>query len=155
MIEEKYEVGGNAYFNPFQGLRSVLTSSSALSLSRLARFQSLSGITECSHSFYGIARRYGSEVSIPFRDYGVFSPGNPGPQRGEPAGFNPFQGLRSVLTYSISPASGSKPGFQSLSGITECSHGGFAEWSEDIEAVSIPFRDYGVFSRSSGPYHFA
>ena len=39
-------------FNPFQGLRSVLTSCSFNSLVESGRFQSLSGITECSHWNY-------------------------------------------------------------------------------------------------------
>ena len=63
-----------------------------------------------------------SAVSIPFRDYGVFSLTAALPIFFLITRFNPFQGLRSVLTVRR-----------------------VKQVSFDVN-VSIPFRDYGVFS---------
>ena len=86
------------------------------------KFQSLSGITECSLAGIASDGKLYIKVSIPFRDYGVFS--KPPLLSNEEVGqcFNPFQGLRSVLNKNA-PSS-----------------------TQGNRAVSIPFRDYGVFS---------
>ena len=92
-------------FNPFQGLWNVLTGEEISKATKEAVFQSLSGIMERSHLAWGSGRWWSADVSIPFRDYGTFSPRRWLHENWNHSWcFNPFQGLWNVLTRCFSIA---------------------------------------------------
>jgi hypothetical protein len=86
-------------------------------------------------------------VSIPFRDYGTFSGFS---LSGFPS-WSRFQSLSGIMERSQrfrGPAAMPGPSFQSLSGIMERSQH-YQDLAKGYTAgVSIPFRDYGTFSRA-------
>ena len=160
-------------FNPFQGLRSVLGAVRPLKYPCAGVFQSLSGITECSRhrtlwprqrsgvfqSLSGITEcsrpllpyriSFDTCVSIPFRDYGVFSGVVGGFNTNLSVCFNPFQGLRSVLqeAKNIMNICMVFQSFQGLEVLVIC-----RSTTALSRSVSIPFRDYGVFSPVCHPF---
>ena len=134
---------GAPSFNPFQGLWNVLTMVDLSSSINSTRFNPFQGLWNVHTSLIFSLLFYG-KVSIPFRDYGTFSPGcsflripcmlfqslSGIMERSHDAPllswslhncFNPFQGLWNVLTFKL-------------------------PLQINNVAVSIPFRDYGTFS---------